>query len=421
MRSEHKIFFSLLGRNTEQVKSICRKEKEINWEEIVNLSIKHGVPCYTYEEMKKLGTEIAIDEKILNKWRDVSIVCLFRQQNNVKSVKRILNAAKEERLTLVLFKGCILADLYPRHDMRGSADTDMFVYEEDREQAFALMKKLGYVMDEEKSKKQVSVFRAGKREHVVEMHFRLWEDYHGRNIDILHSMQLTNKESLIKLQICGMEVTTLGIEQHLIFQIFHIVKHFFMESVGIRYLLDVSLYINRYIDKIDVAYFWEQMERMGYTGFCEQFFLLGIRWMNLDHRIMEGHKVSEMKYQENFLMDFINMGTSGDELHGTFQIMGIMTPYFVGEQTMPESKKGTKLRILFPKAEAMRDEFAYVKKYKFLLPIAWIHRFIDYDIYRLTHKKESYGIQQKMDVADYRLNLMKSVNLIQEHSEKSEK
>ena len=95
-----------------------------------------------------------------------------------------------------------------------------------------------------------------------------------------------------------------------------------------------------------------------------------------------------------------------------WQIMGMMTPYFTGQRRTGNSSFKRKLEVIFPKANDLPDEYAYAKKVKILLPIAWVHKMINYLIKYRKNKKTWYSASEKLDVAEHRLKLMKDMDLI---------
>ena len=52
-----------------------------------------------------------------------------------KCIRNVLTLAKENNLPFIIFKGCVLAGLYPQYIQRSSCDTDIFVNHEYRQKA----------------------------------------------------------------------------------------------------------------------------------------------------------------------------------------------------------------------------------------------------------------------------------------------
>ena len=87
-----------------------------------------------------------------------------------KCIRNVLALAKEHNLPFVVFKGCVLADLYPQYIQRRSSDTDIFIRYEYRQQAIDMLVEAGYVINEQDSKNEVCVLEYRRFPHKIELH-----------------------------------------------------------------------------------------------------------------------------------------------------------------------------------------------------------------------------------------------------------
>ena len=339
------------------------------------------------------------------------LFAIIKKYEFYKNIRIVLEAAKDRGITLVVFKGCVLADLYPEYVRRYSCDTDFFVSREQNAEAVSLIESLGYEINEH-SNAEVTVFYNQEKEHTIELHTCLWEDYEGRQLDILESFNLTDPDSFINITACGIDVTTLGYENHLIYQIFHIIKHFSLEGIGLKYLADITLYVSKYGEKIDMEHFWKCMDELSYTKFAYSLFVLCVEFLNMDATILKFRNISYGNEMIAFFRDFLCGGEMYADKTASWQIMGMMTPYFTGQRGTGDSSIRRKLELIFPKASDLPDELSYAKKVKILLPIAWIHKMINYLIKYHRNKSTWYTAGEKLDVAEHRLKLMKDMGLI---------
>lgn len=351
----------------------------------------------------------------MKRWQGASMSLLIRQYGIYNDLRQLLKVAEERKIKLIVFKGCVLADLYPQYALRTSSDTDLYVYPKDKENAVQLLESMGYEFNQEHSNPMVPVFVHKESKHCIELHYCLWEDYEGKQMDVLQELQLDKEESLIQLNVCnGLQVTTLGYEEHLIYQIFHVVKHFVLQGVSIRYIVDITLYVNAYGNKIAWGSFWEKIQKLGYEKFCMGIFGLGIHYLGMDKTCMEGKPVLEENVLTQMLLDFINKGKIMEEKNAGWQILGIMTPYLEGTEGYEESKWKRNIKIMFPKKSALSEDYSYAKKCAIFLPVAWVHRGIKFGIKRLTRRKDWYSMGEKLDIVNHRLGLMRELGLINE-------
>ncbi len=402
-------YLALLGASVKNT----APEFEMNlegWQDLLALSNLRKTTALCGSAVAKMHEKGLVPDAIHQAWNEYCRRIFFKETIRLQEIGRLLEEAEKRGIELLFFKGYFLACLYPGFGLRNSSDTDFLVCEEQLSQAVELLEK-EYEPEPEHSKEKVYVYRHKLSGNVIEMHLQLWEDYEGKKIELLKGMGLDSKENRVRSEVFGKTFTTIEPTRHLIYQVFHVVKHFCVEGVGIRYLLDTALFAECHKDSIDWNLFWKSMKELGYTEFCAQFFSLGVKYFDLGQSALPDGKLSLPQDEEAFLMDLILAGKVSEGQKGAFQIWGIMSPYVTGEIQASHSKIGRAMQTLFPSAENIRDDFAYAKKYKFLLPIAWVHRIFDYLRYRRQHPDASYSVDEKFDAAEYRVNQLRKRGL----------
>lgn len=411
---EWKLYMYLLRcaiRGNEPDESVVKGFSGISSQMLWDMARNNNQVMLMEDYIRKYSKYINEEKFEHNKPLEFVIICY----EIYKCIRRVVEAAKERGLTFVLFKGCILSNLYPNYIERSSCDTDIFVYREEKEQALNLLHELGYTELAEKSNPEVTAlkYERGRVSHVIELHTCLWEDYEGRRMDILESMEITKRETLINLKVCGFEVTTLGYEQHLIFQLFHIIKHFSLEGVGLKYLADIALYVDAYGKYIDKDSLWKKLDMLGFSKFSYYIFVICAEFLGMDTEILNGQKIEMGPEVVDFMQDLLQAGKIYGDKSAGWQILGMMTPYFTGNRGTSQSKWKRKLEVVFPRAKDLPDEFAYAKKMKFLLPVAWVHKAVNYLIRWSKYKDIMYNTSEKLEVAEHRIALMKGLGLLE--------
>lgn len=386
--------------------------EQTDWETIIRYARKSNVEGLLYEAVLKHPDLKAKLSEYSDEWREKRKMSFAVEYYKYAAIKRIMEEAEKEQVRLVFFKGMVLAELFPQFYLRPSTDTDIFVYERDKDRVAEILYRLGYVKSEDHSKANVPVFVSHKYKHVVEVHYSLWEDYEGKTIAALEAMELTSEQTLIDIVACKLKFSTFGHEQHFIYQMFHIIKHFITDSIGVRYLMDTTLFVNKYGQDIDFNRFWIAMEKLGYKRFCINLFNICVDYFNMDSKILQGMNIRDSETEQSLLLDMIHKGQLYETKTSPWQILGIMTPYLVGEEKVPVTGFKRKMKILFPSAHALPEKFAYAKNNKGLLPVAWAHKILDfiwrYKKYNKVHG-DWYNGYEKLDAAEYRLDLIKKL------------
>ena len=424
MNKEKKIFLDILkclvnnsrfGLNDKI--EVDAKAADIN--RLYDYAVRSKLICATFDAIRFVN---ANDNPMYRIWQKYAFEFGLKQINRNNATNKILEEAKTANTKAVVFKGMVLAQLYRKPELRVSSDTDILTDRENEDKMVSVLERLGYVKLVDKSKDEVYNYYNEEFSHLVELHFCLWEDFKGERMEILNSLELDTRTEDVMIN--GIEVTTLTTEAHLVYMMFHLVKHYILEGANLKFLFDMALFINRYYDEIDWKFFEESMERLSYIEFANSIFYIMVNYMGLRDDAMSHVKLSKSKETETIelsitdtieviLDDLLKGGVRGDG-SSSFQMLGIMTPYLTGE-TDNDSDNGLKrkLSIIFPsvkRLDAMR--FWYAKKIPLLLPVAWVHKWLNFIFYKIRHHNGTYSASEKLRAADKRITLLKDCGLL---------
>lgn len=404
MKQEYKEYWDALG-----VALGCKETREhIDWKVVEEIAKEQITLPVLYHGLWANGRLGLLPQEIQEEWKEITCVTAIREMSRNADLERVLQAAAEWNIKLICFKGNVIARLYPEWKTRISGDSDIYVYERDKSKAVKLLQDLGYRQYMEDSKEMVPVYVHPFRNHKIELHFSLWEDYEGYQMELLDSMQLTREESLIKIKIGNADAWTLSPTNHLIFQMFHIIKHFVVQGIGTRYMLDITCFVNHHLNELDKDMFWSCMEQLHYTDFCIHYFRLCIKYLDLNQDILPNQDcLDDENKQDKLLTDM--MAFSNRE-KADYKVITLMSPYLEGRETRSDGSIMRKLRLIFPKPDVLQDDFAYAKKHHILLPIAWVHKWGRFIRNRLTGKSTS--AVNKLEEADSRIAIMQEMKLL---------
>ena len=404
MKQEYKEYWDALG-----VALGCKETREhIDWKVVEEIAKEQITLPVLYHGLWANGRLGLLPQEIQEEWKEITCVTAIREMSRNADLERVLQAAAEWNIKLICFKGNVIARLYPEWKTRISGDSDIYVYERDKSKAVKLLQDLGYRQYMEDSKEMVPVYVHPFRNHKIELHFSLWEDYEGYQMELLASMQLTREESLIKIKIGNADAWTLSPTNHLIFQMFHIIKHFVVQGIGTRYMLDITCFVNHHLNELDKDMFWSCMEQLHYTDFCIHYFRLCIKYLDLNQDILPNQDcLDDENKQDKLLTDM--MAFSNRE-KADYKVITLMSPYLEGRETRSGGSVMRKLRLIFPKPDVLQDDFAYAKKHHILLPIAWVHKWGRFVKNRLTGKSTS--AVNKLEEADSRIAIMQEMKLL---------
>jgi hypothetical protein len=353
-----------------------------------------------------------VEGSLMDKWNKAAKKEFFDSYNKFSEFKNVISCFQEEGIKAIVLKGYVLAALYPDLFLRYSSDLDLKLSPEDKDKVHEILTgRLGFSYNEADSKNNVKLYSHNGLK--IEAHYTLWEDYHGENIDILIKEKLDDADTLIQAPITDdVTVWTLGPTEHLILQMFHIIKHYIVEGIESRYFIDIALFVNQYKDNIDFQRFYRVFEEMGFEKFCAVYFTKCIEYFGMDESVLPKVDRVYPEDEKAFLYDIVFVGKKDLSDRSSYSLLGILSPYVNGKKETGEKKEHRILQALFPSSKDIDDKYSYCKKYHFLLPIAWIHRAFRTIYFKLTKGNKVYGVKDKIAGSQYRIKMMKNSKIL---------
>lgn len=105
----------------------------------------------------------------------------------------------------------------------------------------------------------------------------------------------------------GIYITTLGINDGLIFITLHIITHFLIQGVGIRQLMDVLLYMSHYKNTIDWLRYNKLLEYLKYNRFMDNVVGIGVKHLGFAENELPKGEYND-SIMQNILLDMENGG-----------------------------------------------------------------------------------------------------------------
>ena len=389
----------------------AKLSEQPDWNQIYQILSKGKLVPIVYRTVSLLEGEVQVPAELLKNWQAVTFSAGFRQLQSTHELRGVLTEAEARNIRLILFKGITLAALYPEPNMRVTSDADVLVTKEQRADAEKLLMELGYSKHDEFSKEHVPVYIKRKNGHrmVIELHDLLWEDYEGKQAEILESMKLDEESTLICQKACDLNVCTLGYEEHLVYQIFHMAKHFFFEGIALRYLVDIALYINAYADKIDFKRVRECIRKLHYDKFFCIILKICYEFLGMKVNVL-GKEMSKTAINEHFIEDLVNRERQNDSVK-QWETINFLSTYFMRTSVAKESTFQQRRKQFLPLPSELNDRYGYAKKCWLLLPVAWVHRVIYMISYSRHCKRNGFATSASIEKAMYRLDLMRELGM----------
>lgn len=182
-----------------------------------------------------------------------------------EALSRLVEVLNKEGIVYAVFKGEVMAALYPQPAMRTCGDIDFYVVPQDFERALKLIEStLGVEVHEDYTDKHFDFEVNGIR---FEMHYRI-ETFgcsrHQRLFNQWHDEALLHSPAVYR-QIGETRVRVLPPEIEVVTVFKHLFNHLLIEGVGLRQFVDLAVLIYRLdLDKAAIDRVIGQLRRLGY-------------------------------------------------------------------------------------------------------------------------------------------------------------
>jgi len=205
------------------------EQKDIDWNEVVEIAKTHGLLSYLYKNLKKTCSNLVPGE-IFAELKNYYFANSARNLALCVKLIGIINLFKESNITAVPFKGPVLAEtVYGEIGFRSFIDLDILVSREDAVQARNLLIENGFSLTAEIPENQI------ERYLDCENFFTLYDKSWKINIDLhweitgRYSLKPIYLESIYnrleKVKLVDQDVFSLGFEDLLIYLCIHGSSH----------------------------------------------------------------------------------------------------------------------------------------------------------------------------------------------------
>lgn len=303
-----------------------------------------------------LGALLKLDslpEEAKQRFRPIVMKSVMKTAMQVAEVKMLRQRFEEKKIPNQFMKGSCLKFVYPSPEMREMSDLDILIGEDGMEQAAEVLVNMGYELT--RSIKHHDIFQK-KPYMVVEAHRAMYD----KSVDKSQYEYFSTFSKANKMD--GYEYSyEFSNEDFYVYMMAHMAKHFFQTGCGVRHLVDIYIFKQKYGATMDMAYTETELDRCGILTFTKHMEKLTEIWLN--------DEPSEALYDD--LFDYmLGCGIYGKEENG-------MWSRFADEKKETISRSKMKLWYIFPPLHYMAEDYAYLEKHHWLLPWAWFVRGIN--------------------------------------------
>lgn len=273
----------------------------------------------------------------------------------------------------LVVKGALCRELYPKPELRVSADEDLLLPPEEVPAALEVLRAAG--LEAEDQEVQVTACRDPATGLYLELHRSLFPPdsraYGGLNrcFDGAFSR-------CVEARGAGTRLWTLCPQDHLLYLILHSFKHFLHSGFGIRQVCDICLFVRACGDRVDWPALTETLREVRADLFAANLLEIG-----REHLGMAAYPAAAETWMASYgadldcgdlLADLLSGGVYGgsteERRHSSLMTLSAVAD---GRDT---GWAGRVLRTAFPGRKSLEGAYPYLKSRPWLLPLAWVQR-----------------------------------------------
>lgn len=359
----------------------------VDWNAVLPLAAEqHIIPLVACALLysPKLECPDQLREYLLNAMRTESSTNLIRRQR----IMHLLQELKAVGIDAKVIKGYAVSGCYAHPECRGSVDTDLLVDVSQEKAAIDLLETKDFRVSIRGATSHHSVCQH-KKYGMLELHVALYAE-------LIREIWFGNVTENELVQESFVEVTdengtfvTLGHTDHLIFLTLHMIKHFILEGLTLRMMLDLALFFSKNREAIDAARYWNVMNKLHYDQLVGGVLGIMIAHGGFDHSDFP-EMVSDISAQKSAILEDLLQGgymgvkekearhKSGMQYNRQMLLKEKSQWQYALFMALWKIRGG--LNAMFPSAHKLCKKYPCAEKNKLLLPFVWIYHVVSFPI-----------------------------------------
>ena len=335
----------LHGRQPEEIPS------GLSMESVYEAAKRHGMDCIVYEGARKTNT-LKKNTHLAAKWEKRNQMCAVQGIVQQNESKKICEELPKHGVRVLPMKGCIMKRLYAKQEYRHMTDVDILIDRRNMKKARKIMENLGYQFTGSESEDTVDDY-IKKPWMIVEMHtYMLPFQYknHEKYIDIWDRCTQENG------------IWHMNWNDFYVFMIEHFAKHFALSGSGIRFVLDIYVFLEKKGKELDQDYIKKELKEMGLENFRIKMEKIAYDWFGVESRIGDSKYETVTLLAGAFGITEWRYASNQKEYLEKYKVPWLAKSIYVLKRT-------------FPRYHDMAAQYPFLRHLPFLLPFAWILRF----------------------------------------------
>ena len=369
------------------------------WQRFWALAAEQKVLPIAAEALSRTGAEVPPE---IRRNAARTAVLQFRRAD---ALRQVLEALSDRGLRPLVVKGAVCRALYPKPELRPSADEDLLSAPEDFPALTDALGQLGFEIAPSGDGEQVTACRQRETGLYLEVHRSLFppdsQAYGGLNRFFTGAFARSTEATAD-----GCVLRTLCPQDHLLYLILHSFKHFLHSGFGIRQVCDICLFSAAWGNEIDWPALALQLREVRADVFAANLLEIGRQHLAIrDYGPAAEAWLSSLSDAldcGDLLSDLLSGGVYGSSTEARQHSSRITLAAVSGG-----GRSRQVLQTLFPARKDLEGRFPYLKRYPLLLPLAYTQRIVRYK--KATPAADA---RESLSIGQRRVELLKKYRIL---------
>ena len=396
MNNEQKLLLSLISSfiTGQKIKPI----KNIDYNELFLEAKRQSVFLIAADSA---FNNLALDKETMVENKKTAFRFLSRNAEVEAHQKRLVKLLEKNDITYMILKGTSSSFYYKKPQFRSLGDVDFLIDPKDKSKVKKLLLDEGFISSNEQHENHI-VFKKGTAN--LEMHFKVSgipKNEIGKNISDFLNEALYNS---VSKNVGSGNFLAPNDTAHGIILLLHTAHHLLNEGLGLRHLLDVGFFVDKFLEKEEFEkVFIKKVKEYKLYEFLKIISLTNHIYFNLN--TFEDSFSVDKKICEQLINDILSAGNFGNK-DSTYRYSGIL---------ITDNKNGvnkSKASAAFTTVkQTMYTKYPFLKRFKILYPFMFVYRIIKYFFLMLFGKRKT--IASLSTVAEKRKELYKKMQIFE--------
>lgn len=342
--------------------------------EVISLSELHQVTPMIVDALGSMVQMAPDAVDLFADWKRQAMRAVFLQTRRTQAFIDLCQALNRAQIPAVVFKGLLLRILYPKMDFRISSDEDLYIPASYGQAAHTVLCQSGMRTDcaeDSLSTREVVTYVCPATGLRVEVHHRLFSAL-SPSEQAMNSVFLGLENRRISVECNGAPLYGMPHTEHMLYLIFHALKHFVHSGFGIRQVCDINLYAGVHGRDIDWKRVFETLCHHRAQVFAAGIWQIGTQFLGFPDR---NYLPIEPPDPIPLLQDILNGGVYGSSTEDRQHSSLITLNALAGTAASGSARIRS---AVFPPLAQMAGKYPYLQRMPWLLPAAWGQRIAGY-------------------------------------------